>query len=65
VTAIAVEMEWTDTGAVVSYKKSPDARDLFLNCPRCSAAIKPNVEHRCGDAVKKLAKRTRKGPAHA
>lgn len=44
-----IKMDWTDAGAVVSYEKSEGSRDLFLNCPRCSAAIKPNVEHRCGD----------------
>ncbi len=51
-----IRMEWTDTGAVVSFTS-----DIIpaMNCPRCTATVGPDVEHRCGDMLPKPPKRKR------
>jgi hypothetical protein len=40
----SIEMEWTDTGAVVKSS-------MQIGCPRCHATVPPNSEHRCGDRM--------------
>lgn len=43
----SIEMEWTDTGAVVKSS-------IPIHCPRCSESCAPGSEHRCGDQVQSV-----------
>lgn len=52
----SIEMEWTDTGAVVNTS-------IPLPCPRCGDIVKPDAEHRCGDRTLPRPKTARSSPA--
>lgn len=45
---ISVLMDWDEAGASVDYKTTGTET---MGCPRCSAPVKPNTEHRCGNQV--------------
>jgi len=53
-------MDWTDSGAVVSYEGNTN---IPLACPRCGASVAAGTEHRCGDQEKKPKARKRKDAA--
>lgn len=41
-----INMDWTDTGAIVKYEST---LLLDIRCPRCNVKCASGIEHRCGD----------------
>lgn len=48
-----IRMEWTDTGAIASFRSTSD---LVIHCPRCNARLIEGIEHTCGDLAPPIRK---------
>ncbi len=56
-----IRIEWTDTGAVVSYETTSEVlKSAGISCPRCGEDVESGIEHRCGDQVIAQTKAPRK-----